>query len=186
MHIKTIYGIVISITTLILIALSSILVTTISLNMSNNVHTTVLAQTIEDDNATLIILSSIGGTTNIKPGVYNITAGKIMLTATAEKGFFFGHWIISGHTKDQSEDSFFSSSSASTNPLVVTCTQGNIYRFQAIFTASEKLTYEDLPKGIALTNDIETTSFLVVITFFEVVILSAIYVKRRKKKANQQ
>ena len=89
MHIKTIYGIVISITTLILIALSSILVTTISLNMSNNVHTTVLAQTIEDDNATLIILSSIGGTTNIKPGVYNITAGKIMLTATAEKVFLW-------------------------------------------------------------------------------------------------
>jgi hypothetical protein len=181
MHIKNIYGIVISVTTLILIALSATLVTTISLNISSNVHTTVLAQTIEDSNATLIILPSIGGTTNINPGVYNITAGKIMLAATAEEGFYFGHWVISGHMKDHSERSFFTNNSTLTNPLVVTCTQGNVYRFQAIFTASEKLTYEDLPKGIALTNDIETIVFLGAITFFEAVILSTIYIRHRKK-----
>ena len=182
MRINTVYGVIISVTTLILIALSATLITSLSVNTSSNIHTAILAQATEDDNATLIILPSTGGTTDISPGTYNITAGnEITLTAIPSEDFFFRYWVISGHTPGHGNDLDLDTNVASANPITVTCMQGNTYRFQAVFTSNTELTLEDLPKGITLTKVTETIAFLVVIALSEAVILGILYARRNRK-----
>ncbi len=182
MHINTGYGVIISVTTLILIALSSTLITTLSMSTANNIYTAILAQATEDENATLIILPSIGGTTDISPRTYNITAGdEITLTAKPSEGFFFRYWVISGHMQDHDKAITSDTNVATVNPITVTGIQGNIYRLQAVFTNNADLTLEDLPKGITLTEVTETISFLVIIALFEAVILGILYARRNRK-----
>jgi hypothetical protein len=62
---------------------------------------TVLSQNIfvnaQDDEATVVVLSSVGGTTNPTPGTYNYANGTtITLIATPNTGFEFLYWVISG------------------------------------------------------------------------------------------
>jgi len=181
-HINTAYGALISVTTLILIALSATLITSLLLSTTSNIHTTTLAQTTEET-ATLIILPSIGGITDKEPGTYNITAGhEITLTAIPSEGFFFRYWVISGDMPNQENSLALDSNVVSTNPVTVICEQGSTYRFQAVFTSNADLTLEDLPKGITLTESTETIIFLVIIALSEAVILGVLYVRHNKKR----
>jgi hypothetical protein len=52
----------------------------------------------QDDEATVVVLSSVGGTTDPAPGTYTYPEGEtITLTATPNEGFEFLYWIISGN-----------------------------------------------------------------------------------------
>jgi hypothetical protein len=54
------------------------------------------AQTL--DTATVIVLSTVGGTTDPEPGTYTYAEGEtITLIATPNEGFEFQHWLISGN-----------------------------------------------------------------------------------------
>ncbi len=182
MRINTTYGTIISITTLILIALSSTLVTTLSMNTEGDIHSAILARSIEDTNATLIILPSIGGTTDIAPGTYNITAGnEVSLTAIPSEGFLFRYWIISGSKQGYGDASLLNANMTSANPLTITCLQGDTYRLQAVFTTNTDFTLEDLSKGITITKVKETVAFLVIIALSEAAILGILYIRRNRK-----
>lgn len=185
MHINTAYAAVISVTTLILIALSSTLVTTISSSITSNIHTSILAKAAPDDVATVIVLPSIGGATSISAGTYNVTSGEdIALSAVPSEGFFFKYWVISGYMPGHDQELALDTNVTSTNPITIICEQGNTYRIQAVFTNSADSTLDNLPQGITLTQATETIAFLVAVSLAEAIILAVLYVNHMKKKHN--
>lgn len=77
------------------------LATIVLILLTSTMLLTVLSQNImvnaQDDEATVVVLSSVGGTTNPAQGTYNYANGTpITLIATPNQGFEFLYWIISG------------------------------------------------------------------------------------------
>jgi len=75
--------------------------------------------------ATVIVLESVAGSTNPPPGTYNYNAGTgVTLTATPDTDFDFVTWLIS---TDASNDS------TADNPYTLTVTGGVTYTISAVF-----------------------------------------------------
>lgn len=187
MGVNNVYAVIISVTTLILIVLSSILATTVLVNSTSNIHTAVLAQASADNIATITILPSIGGTTNMSEGTYNITVKeKVTLTAIPSEGFFFKYWVISGYVTDRYKSTVTDMNITSTNPITITCAQGDIYRLQAVFTSNPDVTLDNLPRGVTFTKTTDAIIFLVGISLVEATILGVLYVRCIRKKCMRQ
>ena len=100
--------------------------TTTILNLLMNTNHTV-APIFALMQQTLTILSSIGGTTNPATGAHNYATGsQAQVTATANTGYVFDHWLFDGIT------------SGTQNPITVTMDIN--HTLQAIFTALQTLT----------------------------------------------
>jgi hypothetical protein len=88
------------------------------------------SQVVSPANAIVIVLSSVGGTTNPKSGTYTYPEGeKIDIQATADSGYEFQYWIISGNGVPGNYDII-----DTTNPTNVTCGYGYTYDYQPVFT----------------------------------------------------
>lgn len=103
-----------------------------------------------DNEATVVVLPSVGGTTDPEPGTYNYTEGtEITLTATPNEGFEFLYWIASGDFtpgpgspnivivdgEPISIPAFpqFDYITFTTNPAQIICGYGYTYQYQAVF-----------------------------------------------------
>lgn len=139
--------------------------------------TSVLAQ---DNEATIIVLSSAGGSTTPAPGVYNYTEGTIItLEATANEGFEFLYWVASGEfTPGQTQgvpngviidgETRFSNIFPETdyliftnNPAQITCGYGYTYHYQAVFTPI--LSGVEAPDPIDFFDPFDTVSDIAMI-----------------------
>lgn len=86
--------------------------------------------------AIVVILQSAGGTTDPAPGTYafdNATAFNI--TAMANSGWTFSHWVISGNTSVSHGGSSVNLEPTD-NPYNVNHGYGETYYYQAVFTQS--------------------------------------------------
>lgn len=76
--------------------------------------------------ATVTILDSIGGTTEPAAGVHTYNGGaSVTITANTESNFAFLQWVISDATSSRTDNS---------NPVTITGSSGGNYTFQPIFT----------------------------------------------------
>jgi Divergent InlB B-repeat domain len=98
--------------------------------------------------ATVQVLSSIGGTTDPAAGTYNYNDGtSVTFTATADTGFVFQEWIVSIAG---------GSNTATDASITIPVTGGVTYSFQAIFAPIQVP-----PNGVAVTD--YTTAAIVVV-----------------------
>jgi hypothetical protein len=83
--------------------------------------------------ATVVVLSSAGGTTNPVPGSYALAdATSLNLTAIPDNGWTFSHWIISG--PGLSHGGYPFTATPTDNPYNVNHGYGNRFSYQAVFT----------------------------------------------------
>lgn len=110
-----------------------------------------LAVVNAQNNATVVILESVGGTTS--PTGVNMYPGgtQVAITATpTDEGFEFAFWVIS---IDQTDSTSFN------NPLTLTVTAGVTYALQAVFQPIQ------IPPGAPpVFPDIDTAAIVVVLT----------------------
>jgi hypothetical protein len=99
--------------------------------------------------ATVQVLSSIGGTTDPAAGTYNYDDGtSVTFAATADPGFVFQEWIVSTNE---------GSNTATDQSITIPVTGGTTYSFQAIFAPIQVP-----PSGIPVT-DYATAAIVVVL-----------------------
>ena len=90
--------------------------------------------------AVVVVLDSIGGSTNPGPGTYYYTDGTtISLTATPDSGYEFVTWVAVG---EENHPTTFTD-----NPTAITCGYGYTYDYQAMFepTGTTTTTTEGIP-----------------------------------------
>ncbi len=84
-------------------------------------------------NAIVVVLGSVGGTTNPAAGSYALAdASSLKLTATPTSGFKFDHWVIGGSPLTHGAYNF--TDTPTNNPYTVDHGYGNTYTYQPIFT----------------------------------------------------
>lgn len=92
----------------------------------------------------VVVLDSVGGSTDPQPGTYTYSTDAIvMLTATADSGFEFDHWIISGGPMPGHGD--LDNNVTTANPLETHAVSGYSYDYQPVFTP---VGAETQPSGI--------------------------------------
>ena len=80
----------------------------------------------EGNDAVVVVLDAIGGSTNPSPGTYRYTDGStISLTATPDNGYDFVYWVAVG------EDGH--PTTIDDNPTNINCGYGYTYSYQAMF-----------------------------------------------------
>ncbi len=90
------------------------------------------------------VLTSAGGTTSPKPGLYYLTdATSFNLQAIANNGWTFSHWVISG--PNLSHGGYPYTATPTDNPYNVNHGYGNRYDYQAVFTPTGST--EPTPSG---------------------------------------
>jgi hypothetical protein len=81
----------------------------------------------------VVVVDSVGGSTDPQPGTYTYSTDAIvMLTATADDGFEFDHWVISGGPLPG--HGTIENSVISDNPLETHAVSGYSYNYQPVFT----------------------------------------------------
>jgi hypothetical protein len=86
--------------------------------------------------ATVVVKSAAGGTTNPGTGTYTFADGSaIKLTATANSGYVFQYWIASGTGTSGHEGILIKD-----NPLTITCGAGYSYDYQPVFAPEGAVT----------------------------------------------
>jgi general stress protein CsbA len=84
--------------------------------------------------AIVVVLASSGGTTNPAAGRYALAnATSLELTANANSGYTFSHWVISGSDVNTAHGSIPTNLSPTDNPYKVDHGYGNTYNYQAVF-----------------------------------------------------
>ncbi len=110
------------------------------------------------NNATVIIMPTVGGTVSPAPGMYSYTNGTVItFSATANSGYVFSYWLVTGDfTQGHTPASYtyiaddngniiaqiprtsaspgLDSLAFTTNPASVTCGYGYTYTYTAFFT----------------------------------------------------
>ena len=127
--------------------------------------------------AILIMLGSVGGTTNPPAGTYTYTSDQeISLQATPGSGYEFKQWVISqsampGHGVLEWDKVVYT-----TNPLATHTPIGYRYTYQAVFTPTGTTT----PSGIA----VETFYIVIAVLVIAIIIVAAVavYAMRRRTK----
>jgi hypothetical protein len=95
----------------------------------------------ERDEATVVVQSSVGGSTDPVPGTYTFGEGSsVILTATPESGYEFMAWLASGSGVVGHEELLIMD-----NPLDVMCGLGYTYEYLPIFTEGTSLPEEGIP-----------------------------------------
>jgi hypothetical protein len=130
MHTSVESAVVISVISLVLVALGSILILNGNWNITHDAPSAVLAPSLAKTQVT--VLSSVGGTTDPTAGNYAYQAESLItLNATAEERFVFDAWIITSTAN--SGNSQGTQNRSATNPITVQCRAGYEYVFQAVF-----------------------------------------------------
>ncbi len=182
MHISSGFGAAISITTLVLIALVSTLITTETRNPAFTIPSTILAQA--GNEITIVVMPPVGaGNTDPTPDNYTVpVGGNFSVAALASPGSYFDLWVVStinmtgkGGT---SVGSVWSNDYNAGNPLTIQCEQGCEYYLQAVFKANPGSLTAFLPFGLTATA---TIAFLVTVAIVEAAVLGFFYTKRGKK-----
>jgi hypothetical protein len=98
---------------------------------------------------TLIVMDSVGGSTDPAAGTYNYNAGtNVALTATEQTGSIFQYWIVSTSS---------GSSTVTDNPLTLPMAAGTTYTVQAVFAPIQA------PPGRILPSNLNTAAIVVVL-----------------------
>jgi hypothetical protein len=147
----------------------------------------VLSQTLsvnaQTESANVVIVPSLGGTTNPSPGTYTYDNGSIIsLVATPDAGYAFHYWIISGNTTpghEQGQNSIIVDPDTGDviasipRPAVptgidslvftgaalnVTCGYGYTFQYQAVFTPTNAVPSDVNATVVILPSDFGTTS----------------------------
>ena len=130
--------------------------------------------------AVVTVLSAVGGTTNPSPGTYNYANGTTYtLTATADAGFEFKEWVVSGSympghgvTGEPELDSH----ELTSNPLDVSCGYGYTYTYQPLFVPIGSETSTGIPAN---------TVYIIVIVLVVIAIIAvavAVYMSTKRSK----
>jgi hypothetical protein len=83
--------------------------------------------------AIVVVLPSVGGTTNVAPGTYALPdATDFNLRATANSDWQFSHWAISGDITNHGSSPL--NLTPTDNPYNVNHGYGSTYYYQAVFT----------------------------------------------------
>ena len=83
--------------------------------------------------AFVVVLAGAGGTTDPPPGTYALAdATAMMLKATADSGWTFEHWVISG--PNLSHGGYPFTATPTDNPYNVNHGYGNMFSYQPVFT----------------------------------------------------
>jgi hypothetical protein len=82
---------------------------------------------------TVVVLSGVGGSVNPGAGTYTYAGDQIVtLTATADSGFEFDHWVISGGPMPGHGD--LENDMTTDNPFTTHAVQGETYNYQPVFS----------------------------------------------------
>ncbi len=85
--------------------------------------------------AIVVVLPSAGGTTTPMPGTYVLAnATSLNLSATADSGWTFSHWVISGVNVTESHGGYPVNLEPTDNPYNVNHGYGSTFEYQAVFT----------------------------------------------------
>ena len=83
--------------------------------------------------AFVVVLAGAGGTTDPAPGTYALADATAMnIKATADSGWVFDHWVISG--PNLSHGGYPFTATPTDNPYNVNHGYGNMYSYQPVFT----------------------------------------------------
>ena len=137
--------------------------------------------------ATVTILSSVGGTTDPAPGTYSFEEDTpYTISATATTGYEFQYWVVSGdylpgHGVSDQPD--LDSVVIADNPLDVSCGYGYQYTYNPRFIPVGVDIPGETPDG-GTTGIAEETFYLVVIALVAVIIIVlifAVYSMRKRR-----
>jgi hypothetical protein len=93
---------------------------------------------------TVVILDAVGGSVNPGAGTYTYESDSIVtLTATADSGFEFDHWIVSGGPMPGHGD--LENNMAPDNPLQTHAVSGETYNYQPVFSPTGTTTGGGIP-----------------------------------------
>jgi hypothetical protein len=109
--------------------------------------------------AVVDVMSAAGGSVNPGEGTYSFPdGGSITLTATANSGYAFQYWIVSGTGTQGHENTLVID-----NPLTVTCGAGYTYNYQPVFT----------PEGaVTTTEGIPATYFYAAVIVLVILVIA--------------
>lgn len=118
--------------------------------------------------AIIVVLPGVGGTTSPQAGTYALqNAASTTLTATANSGFVFDHWVIGGSPLTHGAYAF--TDTPTNNPYTVDHGYGNTYTYQPVF------------KPIGSTIPEFSTAATIVVALALVAIAFGTYAYKRKK-----
>jgi ABC-type glycerol-3-phosphate transport system permease component len=134
--------------------------------------------------ALVVVLPAAGGTTNPSPGTYALAdATQMMLTATANSGWQFSHWTISGSSTNHGGAPV--NLTPTDNPYNVNHGYGYTYNYQAVFVpvGSNEPTPTPTASGGSIGGLTTETLIIIALVVVIVVILAAFgaYALRRNK-----
>jgi hypothetical protein len=131
--------------------------------------------------AIVVVLASGGGTTSPAPGRYALAnAQALMLEATANSGWQFSHWIISGSSTDHGGAPV--NLTPTDNPYNVNHGYGYTYNYQAVFIPVGSTVPTPTPGGTlgGMSNDTWIIIALVVVVVVLLLALGFFAMKRKK------
>jgi hypothetical protein len=116
--------------------------------------------------AIVVVLQSIGGSTDPVPGTYHYLNGStISLKATADSGYDFVYWVAVG---EEGHPTTFID-----NPTAIICGYGYKYSYQAMFA----------PSGTQPSGGVDLTIYYVIIVVLLIVAVAALaFAAMRRKK----
>lgn len=121
------------------------------------------------NDAVVVVLDSIGGSTNPEPGTYTYRDGSVInLEATPDSGYTFQYWVAVG------EDGH--PTALTDNPTGITCGYGYTYSYQAMFAPSDAA---PAPTGIP---DEYFYAIIIVLVIVIVIAIAAALMYRSKGK----
>ena len=135
------------------------------------------------ETATFITVSStVGGSTTPDRGKYVLSDQvdpDVTLTATADEGYEFQYWLVTGeYMPGHGADPSLDSNVIAENPLNVECGRGYSYDYQAVFTLSDGESESSHPFG--LTNELLYALLVILAIVATIGIIFGVYVYRRK------
>jgi List-Bact-rpt repeat protein len=126
--------------------------------------------------AIVVVLAGVGGTVSPVPGTYALASAEALdLTAKADPGFTFSHWIIGGTPMNHGAYSF--TDTPTNNPYNVNHGYGNTYTYQAVFSPVSSTTSPSptIPEFSSMSAIILALALVIVATG------TFVYTRRTKK-----
>ena len=131
--------------------------------------------------AIVIVLSAVGGTTSPGPGTYELAnASQLKLTATALSGWKFDHWVIGGYPLSHGAYNF--TDTPTDNPYNVDHGYGYTYSYQPVFTLTTSPSSSPSTSITPTPTVSEYSAFAVIgVALVLAIVLAGVYAQRRRK-----
>jgi len=126
--------------------------------------------------AIVVVLAAAGGTTTPAAGTYALAnAGSFNLTAVADSGWVFDHWVISGTPMNHGAYSY--TATPTNNPYNVNHGYGNTYTYQPVFSPVSSTSSTATP-----INEFSSAAAIIMVMILVIVSFGAYaYTKKAKK-----